>query len=68
MFAGETSITLKRFKSRPMIKALSLEVMPLMTKFGGIANISGPNKIEIWKQSSLDHSKSYILLQSKPIN
>ena len=64
----EISTTLKNFKSEPTTKALSLEAMPSVTKFGWIANTSRPKKTKSWKQSFLDHSKSYILLGSKPIN
>ena len=64
----KTSTTLKNFKSEPTTKVLSLEAMLLVTKFGWIANTSKSNKTESWKQSFLDHSKSYILLESKPIN
>ena len=59
---------LKNFKSGPTTKALSLEAIPPVTKFGLIANTSKPNKTESWKRSFLDYSKSYILLGSKLIN
>ena len=40
----KTFTTLKIFRTRPMIKALSLGALLLIIKFGLIADISRPNK------------------------
>ena len=67
-FAKKTSTMPKNFRSEPTTRPQSREVISRTIKFGWIANISRPNKTGSWNQSSLDHSESYILLESKPIN
>ena len=44
LFVEKTYTTLKNFRSKLMINALSLKAMPQVIKFGWIANISKPNK------------------------
>ena len=58
----------QKLQKGPTIKALSLETMPLVTKYGWIANISRSNITRSWRQSSLNCCKLYILLGSKPIS
>ena len=51
----------QKLQKRVHNKGIKLEAILPVTKFGWIANISKPNKIESWKWSSLDHFESYIL-------
>ena len=60
--------TLKNFRSKLTIEALSLRAMLQVIKFDWIVNISKPNKTGSWKRSFLDRFGSYILLESKFIS
>ena len=68
LFIKKTSTMLKNFKSGLTIKTLSLKAILPTKKFGWIVSTSKSNKIESWKWSFLDRSKSYILLRSKFTN
>lgn len=59
-FFSKTSIMLKNFKHKPMIRAQSLKAILLVTKFGRIANIIKLNKIKSWKHNFLIFFKFYI--------
>ena len=67
-FAIRISIISKSLKSKPIIKAKSLEAIFLIIRFSWIANISKLNKIKSWKPNFLVFFKFCIQLANKPTN
>ena len=59
LYVEKTSNTPRTFRSKPTIKAQSLEAMFPATKFGWTVNTSKTSRIGSWRLSSLDRSKSY---------
>ena len=58
-------ITLKNFRSGPIIKTSSLRAMLPIIKFGETTNILRSNKTGSWRQSFLGYFKFFICLESK---
>ena len=65
LFAKKTSTIPRNFRNELTIRESNLGATPIARKFGWTANISRPNAIESWRQSSLDRSGYFILLGSK---
>ena len=58
----------KNYKNEPIIKELYLEITLSARKFGWTANISKPNAIRSWRQSSLGLFEFYTRWVAKPTN